>query len=90
MAERSPLTAADIAALRDERDDEVVYVVFSAGGGFEAVPLQVLAERCPRGWRGVLVAGADDLPAALMAQWTQQVTSADTESSFIELGSTAI
>ncbi|WP_157252721.1 hypothetical protein [Nonomuraea typhae] len=80
VAERRPLTTADIAALRSERDDERVYVVFSAIGGFEAVPLGVLAERCARGWLGVVVAGADDLPASLMGPWTQMVIGADTES----------
>jgi uncharacterized protein YukE len=81
VAERRPLTTADIMALRSEREDEGVYVVFSASGGFEAVPLQVLAERCKSGWRGILVAGADDLPSALMAPWAEQVASVDTESS---------
>ncbi|MGY4929410.1 hypothetical protein [Streptomyces sp. 900105755] len=63
---RLPVTSAHLRALRAAmRDAEQLYVVFSIDAGLEVVALSVLEERCAAGWRGVLIAGASDLPDAL-------------------------
>ncbi|MGK5450307.1 hypothetical protein [Streptomyces radiopugnans] len=63
---RRPVTLAHLRALRAAmRDAEQLYVVFSADAGLEVVALSVLEQRCAAGWRGVIIAGASDLPDAL-------------------------
>ncbi|WP_395368322.1 hypothetical protein OHU45_37615 [Streptomyces tubercidicus] len=63
---RRPVTLAHLRALRAAmRDAEQLYVVFSVDAGLEVVALSVLEQRCAAGWRGVIIAGASDLPDAL-------------------------
>ncbi|MFE9662868.1 hypothetical protein [Streptomyces sp. NPDC005955] len=63
---RRPVTLAHLRALRAAmRNAEQLYVVFSADAGLEVVALSVLEQRCAAGWRGVIIAGASDLPDAL-------------------------
>lgn len=63
---RRLVTPKDLAALRSAvRDPEQLYVVLGVEAGVEVVPLSVLERRCSAGWRGVIIAGASDLPEAL-------------------------
>lgn len=45
---------------------DVLYLVFSASGGAEALPLTTIERRLAKGWLGVLIAGARDLPGSVI------------------------
>ncbi|MFG2883440.1 hypothetical protein ACGFYV_14250 [Streptomyces sp. NPDC048297] len=64
--DRRPVTLDHIRALRTlgPGADEL-YVVFSASGGAEVLPLDTVEKRLAKGWLGVLIAGARDLPGSV-------------------------
>ncbi|MGW6395307.1 hypothetical protein ACWFR1_33520 [Streptomyces sp. NPDC055103] len=71
---RIPLTADHLRLLRSVGDAEgELYIVFSTDGGTEVLPFPELERRATHGWRGVLVAGSTDLPAALIEPWSEEV-----------------
>ncbi|MBW8483890.1 hypothetical protein [Actinomadura parmotrematis] len=82
VAARRPVTSAHLRALRegaghdqrraDQPQADQLYVVFSAEHGVEVLPTAAIEARCTTGWQGVLVAGAADLPASLIAPWAEQ------------------
>jgi hypothetical protein len=70
IAERRPLTAGHLQALRAASGHaDQLYLVFSAEQGAEVVPLTALEERCRKGWQGIIVAGASDMPGHLIEPW---------------------
>ncbi|GAB3972360.1 hypothetical protein GCM10029978_049300 [Actinoallomurus acanthiterrae] len=74
VSERRPVTVAHLRTLRATRGFvDQPYVVFSAESGVEILSLTVIENRCADGWRGVLIAGASDLPASLMDPWRQKI-----------------
>ncbi|MFJ8449820.1 hypothetical protein [[Kitasatospora] papulosa] len=61
--DRCPVTFDHIRALRTlVPTADPLYLVFSASGGAEVLPLNTLERRLTKGWLGVLIAGASDLP----------------------------
>lgn len=70
IADRRPVTAGHLQALRAASGHaDQLYLVFSAEQGAEVVPLTALEERCRKGWQGIIVAGASDLPGHLIEPW---------------------
>lgn len=70
IADRRPVTAAHLRALRAASGNaDQLYLVFSAEQGAEVVPLSALEKRCTKGWQGIIVAGASDLPGHLIEPW---------------------
>ncbi|MFC9856155.1 MULTISPECIES: hypothetical protein [unclassified Streptomyces] len=65
--DRCPVTLDHIRALRTLTPTaDQLYLVFSASGGAEVLPLITLERRLTKGWLGVLIAGASDLPASVI------------------------
>ncbi|WP_371096469.1 hypothetical protein [Streptomyces sanglieri] len=65
--DRCPVTLDHIRALRTLAPTaDQLYLVFSASGGAEVLPLTTLERRLTKGWLGVLIAGASDLPASVI------------------------
>lgn len=65
--DRCPVTLDHIRALRTlAPTTDPLYLVFSASGGAEVLPLNTLGRRLTKGWLGVLIAGASDLPASVI------------------------
>ncbi|MFD5125692.1 hypothetical protein [Streptomyces sp. NPDC058385] len=68
VSRRRLVTVEHLRALRSTvRDAEQLYAVLSVDSGVEVVALSVLERRCAAGWQGVILAGASDLPEALLA-----------------------
>ncbi|MEU9404118.1 hypothetical protein AB0E08_00180 [Streptomyces sp. NPDC048281] len=67
VCDRRPVTVDHLRALRTlgPGADEL-YVVFSVSGGAEVLPLGTIEKRLAKGWLGVLIAGARDLPASVL------------------------
>ncbi|MFF7880679.1 hypothetical protein ACH40F_09675 [Streptomyces sp. NPDC020794] len=65
--DRRPVNLDHIRALRTlgPGADEL-YLVFSASGGAEVLPLDTIEKRLAKGWLGVLIAGARDLPGSVL------------------------
>lgn len=65
--DRRPVTLDHIHALHTlgPAADEL-YLVFSASGGAEVLPLDTIEKRLAKGWLGVLIAGARDLPGSVL------------------------
>ncbi|MFE7572650.1 hypothetical protein ACFU76_37905 [Streptomyces sp. NPDC057539] len=65
--DRCPVTLDHLRALRTlgPGADEL-YLVFSASGGAEVLPLDIIEKRLAKGWLGVLIAGARDLPGSVL------------------------
>ncbi|MEV8102634.1 hypothetical protein [Streptomyces sp. NPDC088135] len=65
--DRRPVTLDHIRALRTlgPGADEL-YLVFSASGGAEVLPLATIEKRLAKGWLGVFIAGARDLPGSVL------------------------
>jgi hypothetical protein len=67
VAERRPVTLAEVRALRGILDERrQLFVACSATGGVEVLPLEQIEKRCENGWSGILLAEAGDLPSALI------------------------
>lgn len=67
IADRRPVTAGHLQALRAASGNaDQLYLVFSAEQGAEVVPLTALEKRCGKGWQGIIVACASDLPGHLI------------------------
>jgi len=67
VAERRRVTLAEVRALRGLLDERrQLFVVCSANGGVEVLPLDQIEKRCENGWSGILLAEAGDLPLALI------------------------
>ncbi|MCC9710684.1 hypothetical protein E4N62_38870 [Streptomyces sp. MNU76] len=65
--DRRPVTLDHIRALRTLTPGvDELYLVFSASGGAEVLPLGTIERRLAKGWRGVLIAGARDLPGSVI------------------------
>ncbi|WP_307534538.1 hypothetical protein [Streptomyces sp. V3I8] len=65
--DRRPVTHDHIRALRTfVHGADQLYLVFSASGGAEVLPLDTIERRLAKGWLGVLIAGASDLPASVI------------------------
>jgi hypothetical protein len=62
--DRHPVTLDHIRALTPGADG--LYLVFSASGGAEVLPLGTIERRLAKGWLGVLIAGARDLPGSVI------------------------
>ncbi|WP_328935136.1 MULTISPECIES: hypothetical protein [unclassified Streptomyces] len=64
---RHSVTLVHIRALRTliPGADEL-YRVFSASGGAEVLPLTTIERRLAKGWLGILIAGARDLPGSVI------------------------
>ncbi|MER5886445.1 hypothetical protein ABT160_21695 [Streptomyces sp. NPDC001941] len=72
--DRQPVTPAHLRALRNfSYAADQVYIVFSTSGGAEVLPLEVIERRLAKGWLGVIVAGALDLPESVISPWTKEV-----------------
>lgn len=72
--QRRPLTAEHLRLLSTAPGaEDQLYIVFSTDAGTEALPFKELKRRAARGWRGVLVAGSADLPAALIEPWSEAI-----------------
>ncbi|MFJ9372903.1 hypothetical protein [Streptomyces sp. NPDC101455] len=64
---RHPVTLDHIRALRTlTTGTDELYLVFSASGGAEVLPLATIERRLAKGWLGVLIAGARDLPGSVI------------------------
>ncbi|MFM9622668.1 hypothetical protein ACKI14_32535 [Streptomyces turgidiscabies] len=65
--DRRPVTLDHLRALHTlgPGADEL-YLVFSASGGAEVLPLDSIEKRLAKGWLGVLIAGARDLPGSVL------------------------
>ncbi|MFJ6619947.1 hypothetical protein ACIQOW_20525 [Kitasatospora sp. NPDC091335] len=71
---RQPVTAEHLRLLHTVRaTKDQLYIVFSTDGGAEVLPLPVIEQRLADGWRGVIVAGASDLPDAVIEPWAAEV-----------------
>lgn len=78
---RRVLEREHLRALRATgRVPEQLYAVFSPETGVDVVALSVLEERCAAGWRGVILAGARDLPEALFPSGADSFQEAKEES----------
>lgn len=65
--DRRPVTHDHIRALRTLAPGaDQLYLVFSASGGAEVLPLDTIERRLAKGWLGVLIAGARGLPASVI------------------------
>lgn len=65
--DRRPVTHDHIRALRTLAPGaDQLYLVFSASGGAEVLPIDTIERRLAKGWLGVLIAGARDLPASVI------------------------
>ncbi|WP_307659827.1 hypothetical protein [Streptomyces sp. V1I1] len=65
--DRRPVTLDHIRALRTlSPGADQLYLIFSASGGAEVLPLATIERRLAKGWLGVLIAGASDLPGSLI------------------------
>ncbi|MFC4563821.1 Shedu anti-phage system protein SduA domain-containing protein [Nocardiopsis mangrovi] len=65
--QRRMLTEQDTIGLQNSTPSaHQPYLVFSATHGVEVLFPPALQERCQNGWEGVLIAGASDLPSALI------------------------
>ncbi|MFG2800603.1 hypothetical protein [Streptomyces pseudovenezuelae] len=65
--DRRPVTLDHIGALRSLAPGvDQLYLVFSASGGAEVLPLDAIERRLAKGWLGILIAGARDLPASVI------------------------
>jgi hypothetical protein len=65
--DRRPVSPDHIRALRTLAPGaDQLYLVFSASGGAEVLPLDTIERRLANGWLGVLIAGASDLPASVI------------------------
>ncbi|WP_326682729.1 hypothetical protein [Streptomyces sp. NBC_01237] len=65
--DRRPVTLDHISALRTLAPGaDQVHLVFSVSGGAEVLPLDTIERRLAKGWLGVLIAGARDLPASVI------------------------
>ncbi|MFB7949556.1 hypothetical protein ACFC6L_32135 [Kitasatospora phosalacinea] len=72
--QRRPLTAEHLRLLSTAPGaEDQLYTVFSTDAGTEVVPFKELERRAARGWRGVLLAGSADLPAALIEPWSEAI-----------------
>ncbi|MEV6408830.1 hypothetical protein AB0M58_38845 [Streptomyces bobili] len=60
-------------------DAEQLYAVIGVGIGVEVVALSVLEQRCAAGWQGVILAGASDLPEALLETRLQAMSVGEPE-----------
>lgn len=77
---RRLLTAEHLRALRSTMPDaEQLYAVVGVGTGVEVVALSVLEQRCAAGWQGVILAGASDLPEALLETRLQAMSVGEPE-----------
>ncbi|MFD5205322.1 hypothetical protein ACFWNF_00025 [Streptomyces anulatus] len=65
--DRRPVTLDHLRALRTlgSGADEL-YPVFSASGGAEVLPLEPVDKRLAKGWLGIFIAGARDLPGSVL------------------------
>ncbi|MFG3019294.1 hypothetical protein ACGFZQ_12215 [Streptomyces sp. NPDC048254] len=65
--DRRPVTLDHLRALRTLGPvaDEL-YLVLSVSGGAEVLPLDTTEKRLAKGWLGVLIAGARDLPGSVL------------------------
>lgn len=64
---RRPVTLDHVSALRTLAPGaDQLYLVFSASGGAEVLSLDIIERRLTKGWLGVLIAGARDLPASVI------------------------
>jgi hypothetical protein len=65
--DRHPVTLSHIRALRTLTPGaDGLCLVFSASGGAEVLPLGIIERRLAKGWLGVLIAGARDLPGSAL------------------------
>lgn len=81
--DRRPVTAEHIRALRTfTHGADQLYIVISASGGAEVLPLDVIERRLAQGWSGALIAGASDLPESLIGSWARTVGSEHETSEF--------
>ncbi|RAJ32045.1 hypothetical protein K353_05921 [Kitasatospora sp. SolWspMP-SS2h] len=72
--QRRPLTAEHVRLLSTAPGaEDQLYTVFSTDAGTEVVPFKELERRAAGGWRGVLLAGSADLPAALIEPWSEAI-----------------
>ncbi|MFE3068500.1 hypothetical protein [Streptomyces sp. NPDC059247] len=72
--DRQPVTPAHLRALRDfSYAADQLYIVFSASGGAEVLPLEAIEKRVEQGWLGVIVAGALDLPESVINPWMKEI-----------------
>ncbi|GGZ44302.1 hypothetical protein [Streptomyces poonensis] len=84
VSHRRLLTAEHLRALRSTvRDAEQLYVVLGLETGVEVVALSMLEQRCAAGWQGILLAGASDLPGALIEPRQQAVSEEAAEGSSV-------
>ncbi|GGX64704.1 hypothetical protein [Streptomyces hiroshimensis] len=74
VIDRRPVTADHLRALRTVSPDvDQLYIVFSASSGAEVLPPAVIEKRLARGWNGVIVAGASDLPTSVIESWAGEI-----------------
>ncbi|MFC8521104.1 hypothetical protein [Streptomyces sp. NPDC057257] len=65
--DRRPVTLDHLCALRTLGPGaEELYLVFSASRGAEVLPLDTIEKRLAKGWLGVPIAGARDLPGSVL------------------------
>jgi hypothetical protein len=86
---RRAITIADVNALK--KSGTAVnqrYLVYSVSNGVETLHLDQLAQRCSRGWHGVILAGEAGLPASLVDPWIEDMLrDADAEGTPQRIGS---
>ncbi|MEV3970199.1 hypothetical protein AB0K68_18935 [Streptomyces sp. NPDC050698] len=81
---RRLVTAEHLRALRSTMPDaEQLYAVVGVGTGVEVVALSVLEQRCAAGWQGVILAGARDLPEALLETRLQALSAGEPDSASV-------
>jgi hypothetical protein len=68
VAQRRTVGLAEVRVLRERlRNASQLFVVCSVTDGVEVLSLARLERRCEDGWSGILLAGAGDLPDAMIA-----------------------
>ncbi len=75
--ERRAVSSDDVEVLCAEQDTaSQPYLVFSTSHGIEVLQPSTLATRCQGDWRGIVIAGASDLPPSVIEPWADQIANA--------------
>jgi hypothetical protein len=80
VSQRRVVSLPEVRALREVLDEHrQLFIVCSVVNGIEIIPLVKVEERCKKGWSGVLVAEAGDLPSGLFASQLGEATTTHAE-----------
>ncbi|MFD0204421.1 MULTISPECIES: hypothetical protein [Saccharothrix] len=88
VADRRLVGPNEAKALDATEAGDQLYLVHTQTG-VEVVYLDAIAARADSEWRGVVLVGADNLPAAMIEPWRREVTSRSADERFDLLGARA-